>query len=298
MKTAAAAQGKWLGILKQLGIEESFLRNVHGPCPLCGGQDRFRFDDKEGNGTFYCNACGAGDGMKLAILWTGGEFKDVAKRIDDMVGNIKAQGSVKPKSDPSHRINRIWSQSINLGDDDPVTRYLKSRGLPKCQALRLHEALAYYENGKKQGVYPAMVSPVIGSEGELITLHITYLSQDGSKAKVSSVKKILPPMGETSGACVRLTRVYERIGVAEGIETALAAMKIYRIPVWASCNANMMEKFLPPAGVKFVTVFSDNDANYRGQAAAYTLANSLTVKHGITAAVEIPDQVGDYADLL
>ncbi|NYY79755.1 hypothetical protein DMH17_06695 [Raoultella planticola] len=32
---------------------------------MCGGADRFRFDDKEGRGTWFCNQCGAGDGLKL-----------------------------------------------------------------------------------------------------------------------------------------------------------------------------------------------------------------------------------------
>jgi phage/plasmid primase-like uncharacterized protein len=36
MKTLDAARGKWRGILLSLGIDEKYLRNKHGPCPLCG----------------------------------------------------------------------------------------------------------------------------------------------------------------------------------------------------------------------------------------------------------------------
>ena len=40
-----AAHGRWPEILAALGIDPAALRNRHGPCPGCGGRDRFRFDD-------------------------------------------------------------------------------------------------------------------------------------------------------------------------------------------------------------------------------------------------------------
>nr|WP_254281973.1 primase-helicase zinc-binding domain-containing protein [Escherichia coli] len=61
--TVSHALGHWPRILPALGIQ--VLKNRHQPCPVCGGSDRFRFDDREGRGTRYCNQCGAGDGLKL-----------------------------------------------------------------------------------------------------------------------------------------------------------------------------------------------------------------------------------------
>lgn len=46
VRTAAA--GRWRAILLSLGVNERALSGKHGPCPLCGGRDRFRFDDKDG----------------------------------------------------------------------------------------------------------------------------------------------------------------------------------------------------------------------------------------------------------
>jgi putative DNA primase/helicase len=64
-----AARGRWREILAQLGVDPDFLRNTHGPCPGCGGKDRFRFDDREGDGTFICSQGGgellSGDGFTL-----------------------------------------------------------------------------------------------------------------------------------------------------------------------------------------------------------------------------------------
>ena len=63
-----AAQGRWPEILTRLGIDAAHLTNRHGPCPGCGGRDRFRFDDRDGRGTWYCSGGGeeqAGDGFQL-----------------------------------------------------------------------------------------------------------------------------------------------------------------------------------------------------------------------------------------
>ncbi len=55
MSTIERARGRWSEILPRLGIDARFLRNRHGPCPLCGGKDRFRFDDRDGSGSYFCN---------------------------------------------------------------------------------------------------------------------------------------------------------------------------------------------------------------------------------------------------
>jgi len=77
---AAAAVGQWPGLLAELGIEIPS-RGKHGPCPACGGQDRFRLDDKGGRGTFICNQCGAGDGLDLVARVTGKSTKEAAKLV-------------------------------------------------------------------------------------------------------------------------------------------------------------------------------------------------------------------------
>lgn len=63
-----AAIGRWPQILPALGVPPDYLTNRHGPCPGCGGRDRFRFDDREGRGGFVCGGGGdslTGDGFDL-----------------------------------------------------------------------------------------------------------------------------------------------------------------------------------------------------------------------------------------
>ena len=80
-KTVDAARGKWAGILEALGVDPKYLRNVHGACPICGGKDRFRFDDKDGDGTFYCSGCGAGSGFTLLQRLHGWDWAKTANEI-------------------------------------------------------------------------------------------------------------------------------------------------------------------------------------------------------------------------
>jgi putative DNA primase/helicase len=42
---AAAATGHWPDLLTTMGIDTP-RGGKHGPCPICGGKDRFRLDDK------------------------------------------------------------------------------------------------------------------------------------------------------------------------------------------------------------------------------------------------------------
>ena len=70
----ARARGSWDQILPVLGIQVPPHPMKHGPCPCCGGKDRFRFDDKDGTGSWYCNQCNphAGDGFALVMKVKGG----------------------------------------------------------------------------------------------------------------------------------------------------------------------------------------------------------------------------------
>lgn len=287
MKTIDAARGRWFGILKGFGIDENYLRNVHGPCPICGGSDRWRWDDKDGNGTYYCNQCGSGNGIDLLINFTGRDFKEIAKEIDGMVNNIPLV-TPKPKRDPLPRLRKL-SESLEEVGQSPVRAYLRGRGLPVSKALRYHPRVDYWDQGRRVGFYPAMIAPFTAADGSFSTYHITHLTTAGQKANVPSVKKIMPPCNPMAGGAIRLTGIYQRIGICEGIETALAVMRDYKIPCWASTSATLLESFDPPEGVNQVVVFADRDRSYTGQKSAYTLANRLTLG-GYQVTVEIPEK--------
>jgi len=293
-KTRDAARSKWRGVLTQLGLDESFLKNEHGPCPICkGGKDRFRFDDENGDGTFYCNQCGAGSGIHLVMKVWGISFPEACKKVDALVGTVQAQQQKAKKTAEDDRriLGKIWKEARPVVQGDPVWKYLVSRcGDPTgyLQDIRYHSNLKHTIDG---GHHPAMLALLRPNDGKATGIHRTYLATDGRKAQVSPVRMVL---GECSP--VRLAEPGMALGIAEGIETALCAGKEFGMPVWAALNANGMKSWEPPAGVQSVTVFGDNDENYTGQDAAFACAHRLALK-GIKVSVQIPTTPGtDWAD--
>lgn len=301
IKTTEAAKGKWRGVLLELGMPSQFLNNKHGPCPMCGGKDRFRWDNKMGSGSFICSNCGAGDGMQLAKLFTGEGFKELANKIDGIVNNIKYD----PKStvstgvsDENRRVmlRQVYSSSVQMQKGDLADKYLVSRGIHENvypKSLRYSPSLKDGEGG----VRPCMVAVVSDAAGTPVSLHRTYLGGNG-KADMQSPRKMMPGT-LPEGSCIRLTDdVHSHIGVAEGIETAMSASQRFQMPVWAVVNAVMMEKWIAPEGVESVTVFGDNDKSFHGQKSAYALAHSLAMK-GFNVEVCLPGEVGkDWNDIL
>lgn len=293
-RTVNAARGKWRGILMQLGLPENTLKNKHGPCPMCGGQDRFRFDDNEGRGTWFCNKCGAGDGMKLAIDYTGKPFAEVAALIDGMVGNIKFEAQTRQERTPEQvrdMLRDTWRATQQIRPGDLAHKYLASRGVDELiypGALRFASSLRDGDGG----VRPCMVAMIgVPGEAKFVSMHRTFLKPDGSgKAEMEAPRKMMPG-SLPDGACVMLSDFKGgSLGIAEGIETAMSASALYQMPVWAALNATLLRKWIPPEGCDEVAIFGDNDANFAGQAAAYGLGFALSGK-GAEVNVHIPETV-------
>lgn len=301
-KTVDAAKGKWRGILMALGMPESFLNNKHGPCPLCGGENRFRWDNQEGKGTYICGQCGAGGGIDLAMNYLGLNYREACDRVDAILGNVKPDAPSRPamtESDIRNAFAGVWMSSEPVQPGDLVHQYLATRHLDELiypKALRFAHALRDGEGG----VRPCMIA-MVGRYGEpkFDTMHRTFLRPDGlGKAEMESPRKLMPGT-LPDGACVMLSDWTESgpLGIAEGIETAMAASSIFNIPVWAAINSSMMKKWLPPPGCEEVVIFGDNDSNFTGHAAAYHLANRLAVKGYPVGPVLFPSRPDDdWAD--
>lgn len=294
--TPQEAADRWPGILQAFGVDPQFLRNKHGPCPLCGGKDRFRFDDREGRGTWFCSQCGSGDGFTLLKNLNGWTFNRAAKEEDAIIGTVPAGPIRRERTDESkvQALRKVWTESLAVKRGDPVWLYLNRRtGIETVPAdLRFHPALSHSDGGR----HPAMVGMMRYPDGKSTSLHRTYLTEAGEKAAVSEAKKFMAghPL---QTAAIRLSDVRACIGIAEGVETALAASMRFQAPVWAAANAVLLEAWVPPAGVEQILIAGDNDASYTGQEAAYSLARRLR-KEGYTVRVEIPAEAGkDWADL-
>lgn len=300
MRTSDLALNRWPGLLAHFGIDRDVLTGRHTACPVCGGHDRFRFDDKDGRGTFYCSHCGAGDGFKLLQLVTGKTFKECANDVEAVVGVVPAMTPTKTPTDDDKReaCRRIWRESSPVTPGDPVALYLARRCPvdPIPSAIRFHPRLAYRDDDNNVTHHPAMVCRVQDDLGAGCAIHRTYLGSNGQKASVSTAKKLTGKA--PSGAAIRLSVPSGYLGIAEGVETALSAFLLFGVPTWAAISAGGLERWSPPDDVRRVIVFGDNDVSGTGQAAAWSLAKRLRAA-GVDTEVRMPETVGeDWCDVL
>jgi putative DNA primase/helicase len=120
------AEGRWRAILPQLGVPPAFLNGKHQPCPMCGGKDRARFDDKDGRGTWICSRCGAGDGVALVMALNGWDFPQAAQRIEALIPSAERVEAAPSLSDQRRRelLNALWRSSRPVQPGDPVALWL------------------------------------------------------------------------------------------------------------------------------------------------------------------------------
>ena len=129
------------------------------------------------------------------------------------------------------RAREIWDQARAI-KGSPAERYLQERGLggPWSSELRY---LARTPIGTDRGLRhrPAMIAAV-RDDRELIAVQRTFLdtvrhtkAQDLVSAKLA--------LGSLADGAVRLSPPGDTLGIAEGIETAIAATMLLGMPVWA-----------------------------------------------------------------
>lgn len=257
---------------------------------------------------FHCFGCGAhGDAIGFAMRMRNLDFLAAVRWLLDLPENqpetLKQIATTRPRENESVTAERV-AEIVRACR--PVTRqsaawlYLASRGLqPEQPALLAHPALYCHEVGKP---LPALVAPIRdGERGEIVAVQRIWCADriefDGSatyrdgRAELQIRKKTLGRMG--TGA-VRLAPAGAALGLAEGVETAIAASMLYRMPVWAACGAARLGHLWLPPEVQQVIVFADRGAT--GEELAERAAG-LIHHRGVACQVVFPEQgFGDFAD--
>jgi putative DNA primase/helicase len=313
-----SARGHWLEILGRLApeLEAALARpGRHVPCPVHGGKDGFRlFADADETGGGICNTCGSfPDGFDLLMWLTGGTFPEILEEVAQVQGLRTEQTWSAPprrRATPPPRtgrrngkdnrslassIDRVWAGCIAPSDERaaPLRRYMLRRGLDwsllDANVVRFHPDLPYWEEDACWGRTPAMVAKVSGEFCDRITVHRTYLTLDGCRAPVPSPKKLMsyPDNRVLAGGAIRLCAPDSELGIAEGLETALAVRKRTGMPVWAAVSATLLERFEPPEVTSLVVVWADKDRSGRGEEAAIVLRDRL-VRMGIQVSIHVP----------
>ena len=314
----AAARGHWSSILESL-VGEQYLSGRNGPCPGCGGSDRFQFNVRSPAGAFSCRAHpkGGGDGFELIEHALDIGFAEAARMVAGALG-MSAATSNRPAHRPPtpapapaadwsrarRQATEMWSAGLPISSNDAAGRYLAGRGLalPADSAnLRHHPALPYWKPGDGRAElvsnFPALLARISLPDGRGCGLHRIYLTPDGRKLALDGLPaKKLFKAGDLTGAAVQLARPADGVvGICEGIETALAFGMGAGIPVWAGVSAPGLAAAAFPPDVRVVHIGADPDEP--GQRAALALAQRLA-DEGRQAWIHTPPGTGDWNDWL
>lgn len=249
-------------VVHQLGIQ-NLARAGHelvGPCPACGGRDRFGVNLRKG--VFLCRRCDAKGGViDLVMLTMGMEFKaalewlvgpsqqlspeERRKREERAERNrlINEARAARERADAIKLARDIWADGAKP-EGTAVREYLSRRGiaqdllpvLPTC--LRFAPSLPFTVKAESgwQVIHrgPAMLAAVQAPDGMLSAVHRTWIDLDrnNGKALITDPKtgEVLPSkkvIGSKKGGAIRLSRPSHQAEVmvmGEGIETTLSAM--------------------------------------------------------------------------
>lgn len=305
-----AAKGQWPYIFEDLAPElAEAMSNApdHVACPNHGGFDGFRlFEHYPETGNAICNTCGPmKSGFMTLVLAK--QYKITEEDARRMVADWlradlvekerkpRAPVVFRPKVEPSvayKRIADVWRASKPL-QGSAAERYLMKRGIWRPNlptTLRSHDGLAYVHGKEKTfyGYFPCLLAPIKDKEGKLVSVHRIFVTPEGDKAPVPDAKKMMSPCAPLQGTAIKLQPAEgDTLGLAEGIETALAAHAVSRMPVWACVSAVLMEQVEVPAHVKRVVIWADLDNSERGIQAAEALANRLE-KEGKIVEIYLP----------
>jgi hypothetical protein len=229
-------------------------------------------------------------------LWPGRSFRS-SSRAGRGNEQAKSRADVKERK-TSPKAQRIWYESI-----DPQgtlsQAYLEQRGVglpPQVAARTLrHHPYCPFEDTRRPCLIAAFL-PILGDDDPAApprAIHRIALLPEG---RGHDGKRMLGPAG---GCAVKLSpaaHITSSLGIAEGIETALAVMAAGWKPVWAVGSAGGIEQFPVLPDIQHLTIFADNDASGTGQRAAKICAERW-LRAGIRADIYTTREVGtDWAD--
>ncbi|RYE48325.1 MAG: hypothetical protein EOP24_07910 [Hyphomicrobiales bacterium] len=203
-----------------------------GPCPMCGGTDRFAIHTKKN--TFNCRGCGiSGAGVIDLVMATEGVEFVVACEI---ITGRKAEAEIDParaeqlrrdaeaaeakrdadaaryREEARKAAYRVWQTGYparwSSSMPGPVVSYLRMRGVdfPGVTAKAIGDQVKLLELDRhpwkeKQGSVwttlhegPAMLAAVQRADGHFGAIHITWLDLDQPKGKL-----VLPPIEQVDG---------------------------------------------------------------------------------------------------
>ena len=289
-ETVKQACGHWPRILPALGVK--VIKNRHQACPVCGGSDRFRFDDKEGRGTWLCNQCGAGDGLKLVEKVFGLTASEAAGKVRVVTGNLppvapEVIAAAEAETDTDRKA--AAALAVRLMEKTRTASgnaYLNRKGFPGHECLML---TATHKTGGVTFRAGDVVVPLYDDTGALVNLQL--INSDGLKRTLKG--------GAVKGACHTIEgkkQAGKRLWIAEGYATALTVHHLTGETVMVALSsvnllslASLVRQKHPACQI---VLAADRDLSGDGQNKAAAAADAC---EGVVA---LPPVFGDWNDAM
>ncbi|EHJ7614985.1 toprim domain-containing protein [Salmonella enterica] len=252
------ARGLWGDIiLPELGIDIPE-KGKHGPCPICGGTDRFHYKDDHDDGDWYCGQCRAGkkgkvDGLDLISGVQGISLKDAAIKVGEIIGAYtrspdkparkEASDGQKPAQDIAAKVATMSRKTT-----PKESPYLAGKGLTGFTPPTLPDGKIFLElvdvNGKTRGAQT--------------------IAPDGTKKLIHGTRK--------TGAFIvpdPLPEAPETIIIAEGVATAISAGMLHSGAVVAALDAGNLKPVALAMRGRYpkakIIIAADNDYHAPGE---------------------------------
>jgi hypothetical protein len=284
-----------------------------GPCPQCGGKDRFSINVRKQ--VFLCRGCAArGNVIALVRFLDGCGFLEALEYLTGERAPAPSRpapaATDAPRDDDRDARALILARRIAfemrpiLGT--PGETYLReirkidteavADVLERTDAIGWLPAVYFNEpdhalHGRKLGAIISVMTDMITAE-PTGAISRTYIHEG---RKLRKAKTLGSPAG-----IIRLSEdadVLEGLHIAEGLESAFGAMSKGFRPMWATGSTALMAKFPVLSGIEALTMIADHDANAAGERAAAAVASRWR-EAGKEARVWRPKSIGDLNDIL
>ncbi|MDM3441150.1 primase-helicase zinc-binding domain-containing protein [Citrobacter sp. Cb063] len=287
-ETVKQACGHWPNILPALGVK--VIKNRHQSCPVCGGSDRFRFDDKEGRGTWFCNQCGTGDGLKLVEKVFSVNPSEAAQKVNAVTGSLSpvapeviAAAEAGTEADRKAAV-ALAAKLMEKTRTATGNAYLSRKGFPDRECSMLTTT---HKTGGVTFHAGDLTVPLYDDTGVLVNLQL--INADGLKRTLKG--------GQVKGTCHIIEekkQAGKRLWIAEGYATVLTVHHLTGETVMVALSSVNLLSLASLARQKYpacqIVLAADRDLNGDGQSKAAAAADAC---EGIVA---LPPVFGDWND--
>ncbi len=302
---AAALDGQWLTVLEDAGVNVP-LGKRHGPCPICGGINRFIFDDKESRGIWYCNQCGAGDGLSLYAQSLGISTKDAIYSLASNYGlsgidanrhhlaNIKKttqqrSAAERRKTESGQAAARMLAMTM-FAD----ARYVPAESVPYLankgfRGFKVPVLAVDYQKGRHP--YRSLLVTLVDADERISTAEI--IDDQCNKLCLTGGKKsgcfhIISPIQETPSSAIKTVVIVQ--GFTAGLSIQILA-KDKHIPVYCGMSTTGLMSAAVTARRRYpharIVIAGDNGEQLEADAAAHAVDGDVKL---------LPKEFSDWDD--